>query len=173
MSINYSGIGSRETPDTILTIFTRVAKYLATQDCILRSGGADGADLAFEHGCDLVPGTKEIYIPWRGFNNSTSTLVVSDPKAFELAAKYHPAYHRLSQGAQKLMARNCHQVLGLTLESPADFIICYTRGGTGAGGTGQALRIAKDYNIPVFDAGAYYPQQVELALLKFIIKFIP
>ena len=29
------------------------------------------------------------------------------------------------------------------------------KGGKGNGGTGQALRIAKDYNIPIFDCGKY------------------
>ncbi len=52
-------------------------------------------------------------------------------------------------------ARNCHQVLGCDLRTPSDFIICWTKNGKGLGGTGQALRIAKEYNIPIFDIGNY------------------
>lgn len=59
----------------------------------------------------------------------------------------------LKDGAKKLQARNSHQVLGLDLNTPSDFIICWTKGGKGIGGTGQALRIAKAYNIPIFDCG--------------------
>lgn len=51
----------------------------------------------------------------------------------------------------KLHARNCYQVLGADLRTPTQFVICWTPRGSGEGGTGQALRIAKAYNIPIFD----------------------
>lgn len=153
--IYYAGIGSRKTPRKYIELFKRVGAYLATQGVTLRSGGADGADKAFEIGCDMVNGKKEIYIPWKNFNDSNSNLVLSDKRAVELAKKYHPQWAVLSQGAKKLQARNCHQVLGKDLETPSNFIICWTEGGNGQGGTGQALRIARDYNIPYFDCGGY------------------
>lgn len=173
MNKYYAGIGSRETPIEILNLFTKLGKYLAKKNYILRSGHAEGADSAFEYGCDMESGQKEIYLPWSGFGGSTSNLVVSDPKAFEIAEKYHPYWHNLKQGAMKLQARNSHQVLGWDLKTPSDFIICWTKGGKGSGGTGQALRIAKAYDIPVFDAGKY--ESVEVAreeLKKFLVKFI-
>ena len=71
----YTGIGSRETPEDILTFFTQVANYLGERDFILRSGGANGADLAFEKGCQNDQ--KEIYIPWKNFNDSDSKFVVN------------------------------------------------------------------------------------------------
>jgi cell division GTPase FtsZ len=54
---------------------------------------------------------------------------------------------------RKLHARNAMIVLGKNLDDPVDFIICWTPGGTGSGGTGQALRIARAYGIPVYDLG--------------------
>ena len=148
----YAGIGSRETPAEICAIFTRLAAFLESKHWTLRSGHADGADLAFERGTT----TAEIYIPWPGFNGSTSQLVwnPADHSA-ALAAKFHPAWSRLSQGAQKLQARNCYQVLGYNLRTPVKFVVCWTPGGTGSGGTGQALRMAREYKIPVFDFGRY------------------
>lgn len=151
----YAGIGSRETPIEILKLFTQLGKFLANKNYILRSGHAEGADSAFEHGCDTVNGQKEIYLPWNGFEGSNSQLVVSDKKAFEIAEKFHPYWNNLKQGGQKLQARNSHQVLGNDLNTPSNFIICWTKNGKGSGGTGQAIRIAKSYNIPVFDAGSY------------------
>ena len=68
--------------------------------------------------------------------------------------KYHPNWDNLSQGAKKLMARNACQVFGITGDQPVDFIICWTPNGEITGGTGQALRIAKDFNIPVFNLGS-------------------
>jgi hypothetical protein len=151
----YAGIGSRQTPSDILQLFEKVAIYLSKKNYILRSGHASGSDQSFENGCDSVNGKKEIYLPWKNFNNSDSDLVVADPKAFEIAKEFHPYWHNLKQGGQKLQARNSHQVLGLDLNTPSKFIICWTKKGAGVGGTGQAIRIAHHYGIPVFDAGIY------------------
>lgn len=151
----YAGIGSRETPIIILKLFTQIGKFLANKNYILRSGHAEGADSAFEYGCVMVDGQKEIYLPWKGFGGSDSNLIVKDIKAYEIAEQYHPYWHNLSQGAKKLQARNSHQVLGKDLNTPTKFIICWTKNGRGSGGTGQAIRIARAYDIPIFDAGNF------------------
>lgn len=44
----YTGIGSRETPEDFLKLFTQVARYLEIKGFTLRSGHARGADYAFE-----------------------------------------------------------------------------------------------------------------------------
>lgn len=171
--IYYAGIGSRETPRQYIELFKRVGKYLATQGLTLRSGGANGADLAFEIGCDMVNGKKEIYLPSLGFNNSTSKLVVSKKEAYDIAKYYHPQWSILKPYAKKLQARNSHQVLGEDLNTPSSFIICWTRNGNGQGGTGQALRIARDKNIPIFDCGHYNDiNECRKALFDFLQPYI-
>jgi len=152
---HYAGIGSRKTPKNILELFTKLGKYLAKKNYILRSGHAEGADLAFENGCDSSNSKKEIYLPWKSFNGSNSELIVAYDKAFEIAQQFHPYWYNLKDGAKKLQARNSHQVLGNDLETPSKFVICWTEQGLGSGGTGQALRIAKHYEIPIFDFGKY------------------
>lgn len=151
----YAGIGSRDCPKDILEIIIKISYWLGKKGFVLRSGGADGCDKAFEYGCDRANGLKEIYLPWKGFNKSNSTLVVNDSRAFDIARKYHPNFNNLKEGAKKLQARNSHQVLGLNLDSKVDFVICYTKNGAGSGGTGQALRIAKDFDIPILDLGKF------------------
>ena len=153
--IYYAGIGSRETPKWCLQIFAYLGKRFALEGFILRSGHAKGADEYFELGCDEVGGNKEIYLPWKSFEFSTSSLIVRDPLAFEIGEKFHPYWARLSQGAQKLQARNSHQILGEDLKTPSKFVVCWTKNGTGSGGTGQAIRIAKEYGIPVVDFGIF------------------
>lgn len=133
---HYAGIGSRETPVQIIELMKQMAFHLARKDYILRSGGAEGADKAFENGCDLANGGKEIYLPWPNFQDSNSNLIVQDGVAYEIAEKFHPYWHNLKEGARKLQARNSHQVLGHDLQSPSSFIICYTKGGKKAGGHG-------------------------------------
>ncbi len=166
----YTGIGSRETPQDILQLFEIVGEFLAKKCFVLRSGGAKGADKAFEKGCNKVNGNKEIYLPWEGFENSTSTLIVNNPKAFEIAEEFHPYWHNLTQGARKLQARNSHQILGKDLDTLPQFIICWTKNSSGKGGTGQALRIANHYNIPVFDAGKYKDIDTVKSELKLFLQ---
>lgn len=171
MSGFYAGIGSRETPDYVQDYFNIVATFLASKEYVLRSGGAQGADKAFEVGCDKVNGYKEIYLPWRSFEGSNSTLIVSNPKAYDIAESFHPYWGNLSVGARKLQSRNSHQVLGYDLETPSNFILCWTKNGKGSGGTGQAIRIAEHYRIPVFDAGAYETiEEIKAELKKFFIE---
>jgi len=144
----YTGIGSRETPDDILFEMSRIAKFYGYK---LRSGGASGADIAFERGCDEFHGEKEIYIPWCKFNGSSSKMFSITLKALEMAEKFHPNWAALSQPAKLIMARNCYQVLGQDLETPTELVICWTKDGKASGGTGQAIRIANHYEIPVLN----------------------
>lgn len=152
----YTGIGSRETPESFLKLMEDIGEYLALRGWTLRSGGADGADKAFEKGCDKAKGDKEIFLPWKKFNGNPSILSIDKmsieikKEAFEIASKFHPVWDQLSYGAQCLMARNGMQILGQDLKTPTSFVVCYNLGGFIHGGTSQALRIALDRKIPIF-----------------------
>lgn len=153
--IFYTGIGSRKTPKNIISLFEVIGYYLGEKLYVLRSGHAQGADQAFEKGCDRGNFPKEIYLPWDNFEGSTSELVLEKGNAYEIAKAFHPNWDKLTDGAKKLQARNSYQVLGKDLKTPSSFIICWTQKGRMIGGTGQALRIAEHYNIPVLNIGGY------------------
>ena len=59
MEYYYAGIGARKTPNHVLKYMELQGKLLAEKGYILRSGGAKGADSAFERGCDFVGGPKQ------------------------------------------------------------------------------------------------------------------
>ena len=175
MNKYYTGIGSRTIPKEIEDYFILLGEYFAKLGFTLRSSHADGSDKAFEKGCDIVKGNKEIYLPWRGFNDSTSKLYLDNikyvDKAELIARKHHPYWFNLKQGAKKLQTRNSYQVLGQDLLTPSKFIICYTKNGNGSGGTGQAIRIGISCNIPIFDCGKYNNlQDIKNNLHKFLIE---
>lgn len=119
--MNYAGIGARKTPNNILQAMETVAAYLASQGHILRSGGADGADMAFENGCDRNQGKKQIFLPWEGFNNHPTsnpsnqfiTSITAHAGARDLAIKFHPAWDKLKEPGQRMMVRNSYQIMGL------------------------------------------------------------
>ncbi|MGL4800502.1 MAG: hypothetical protein ACRCWY_14070, partial [Cellulosilyticaceae bacterium] len=155
-------------------LLEEIAEELALLDFILRSGGADGADLACELGCDKSNGKKDIFIPWKGFNKSKSLLYDITPNHFKIAAFFHPDWDSLKDSVKRLHARNVSQILGQDLDMLSAFVVCYTPNGKGSGGTGQALRIAKHYKVRIFDAGAYanwglFKQEV-LAYAKEVVR---
>lgn len=160
MPLYYTGVGSRETPPEILTVMTRLGVYLAQRGLVLRSGGADGADAAFEQGCDKVnPKLKQIFLPWDNFNKrtdrETGVIVKIDPhvekQASKIAEEIHPAWNTaLTQGAKKLHTRNVFQVLGPTINEPSNFLVGYAtldKNGQPKGGTRTAIKLAEKFNV--------------------------
>lgn len=147
----YTGIGSRVTPHAICAQMTEIARAMARDGFVLRSGGADGADLAFERGAGEA---KNIYLPWRRFNGNLSPLFTPSPEAHAMAETFHGGWAWLTAGAQKLHARNVHQVLGLDLQTPSLRVVCWTPGGRLIGGTATAIKIALAHGIEVTNLGA-------------------
>ena len=148
----YAGIGSRETPLDVMYLMIKIATKLEQKGIILRSGGAAGADSAFANGV-LNPSNKRIYLPWVGFNNNVGGVYMGSmmAEAEKIAKKYHPKWSRCGHKAKKLLTRNTFQILGDSLNDPSDFVICWTKDGKASGGTGQAVRSAKDLSIPIFN----------------------
>lgn len=134
----YAGIGSRTTPDFECEKLTRIAEILEKKGYILRSGGAEGADKAFEKGIFQV-GMKEILRP----SHATK-------EAEEMASKVHPAWHMCNEYVRKLHGRNAQIVLGKNLDHPIEFMIAYTINPT-IGGTSIGIKLAKFNKIPVFN----------------------
>ena len=152
--IYYAGIGSRNCPENIANAIDKISGILAKKGFILRSGGAGGCDEAFEIGCDKFGGKKQIFLPWKNFNNNKSTLYTQPAWAEEVAFYFHPYINQNSkQSIIKLMSRNSMQILGPDNKENehSKFVVCYTQDGEDSGGTGQALRIAKSFHIPVFN----------------------
>lgn len=160
----YTGIGARATPKNILSAMKMYAILLADNGYTLRSGGADGADTAFEQGCKSVNGLKEIYLPWKGFNDNKSSHYLSSKPEFILCEKAKEAYFEneweyLKPPIKRLMERNVYQVLGETLDSPSEFVLCWTNDGCSSaedrtrqtGGTGQAITVASQHGVPIFN----------------------
>jgi len=157
----YAGIGSRETPSETLSEMALFASYAVTASMILRSGAAPGADEAFENGCNSPNvGEKEIFLPWKNFNKHPSTLFEIHPSAFTLAEGIHPHFKYMKRPSKLLIARNMHQVLGKNLNTPVEFVICWTKDGceshetytpSKTGGTGSAIALASKVGIPVYN----------------------
>jgi len=139
----YAGIGSRETPDPILDYMKNVAVLLANNGYLLRSGGAKGADSAFEEGCDRVKGKKEIFYPERATD-----------AAIKLASDLHPAWHRCSSYARKLHGRNVQIIKGRYYPRKihsVKFVVCWQDPNKKFGGTRMGMSVAERFGIDVWN----------------------
>lgn len=139
--IYYTGVGSRETPPEILKKFLIISRFLEKKGFILRTGDAKGADKYFRDGVQKKE-NKEVY------DANDATI-----ESMDMASTVHPAWHNCSDYAKKLHGRNCFQVLGKDLNTPSNFLICWTDNGVIKGGTATAINLALKNNIPVFNLG--------------------
>lgn len=144
MSEYYTGVGSRKAPSKILKLAENISIKMSKKGFTLRSGGAIGADKAFEK----YAVKKDIFY-----------LYDSTQEAEDIVSKLHKSWRSVSHIARKLHGRNAFQVLGRDLKTPSKFLICWTKDGAishkersiATGGTGTAISVADIYGIPVFN----------------------
>lgn len=179
----YAGIGSRKLNKFLSKIKMEFACCMALKGLKLNSGAADGSDTSYETGAmiaydylsNIFPEeypsgqyhhVMNIFLPWNKFNGRIASPLSgytdqTHPGAEELTAPYHKGWEYLGQGTRKMMSRNAMQALSKELDKPVRFISAYTSDGAKTaketsdktGGTGQAIRIADDYGVPVYNFG--------------------
>ena len=158
--MKYTGIGSRLTPAPILAEMTRIGRELACRGLILRSGAAQGADSAFEKGCDQGFGQKEIFLPWYRFHGHDSRYYSPTSFAFKIAEQLiGEQWKWLKQPVKKLHARNVHEVLGIGCDDPVRYVLCWTPEGKTIGGTATAIKLAHSVEVSVINLAAPTAQE--------------
>jgi len=167
MELFYAGIGSRETPISVLNQMTRVGSFLAERNYILRTGGAIGADSAFEKGCDLSQGRKKVWHPDGVFYPLHEWAT---DKASSVCWEY--PLEKMKGYTIKLITRNMYQVFGEDGKDPVQFVVYWCNGnpldkGHDSGGTRYAVRVAHEVGIPTFNLRT---QKEDFALLLKEIK---
>lgn len=177
----YTFVGSRSAPNDILEDVQELARLLAMVGWTLRSGRAPGVDLHAEFGADDGNGAKEIFLPYPGFPRYVKMAdgrrlhphqVLKDvgksehtftQEAWDWAKEFLGQDHWNSRGmvakrgfGRKAHARNFHQVLGLDLQTPSKFLVCWApriRGDSHMvkGGTNTAVCLAYEQQIPIIN----------------------
>jgi len=152
---SYTGIGSRNITESEIKIITKISNFLSNY-FICYSGNADGSDITFQKSSN---GNHISFLPWDEFNfdhfKPVNYYVVGHLEdGINSIHKFHPNPNALSSGAKKLMARNYYQIRGYLDYPTVSFVVCCADediNGNILGGTGQACRIAKSLNIPIFN----------------------
>jgi hypothetical protein len=172
-----AGIGARITPPKIQQVMYDLGYALAKQGRMLHSGGAENADRPFQDGVEAYCKSvnirpcerQKIFIPkayFKGLSADNDRGIIDFQKtdnyntAIELAKNIYidkEAAKNWPDWMEGLMGRNGYQVLSEDLNTPVNAVICWTKDGSldgstkSSGGTGQALRLAYNNNIPVFN----------------------
>jgi len=184
----YAGVGSRRTPPDVLEAMADIAQTLGDAGTALSTGGADGADKAFETGALRTDAPITVHAPWPGYNgyrpgrdpetdidivHPKSTESVQGRTYAELAREHHPYWQRCSRGARALFLRNVSILAGARHDDggtlPVRAVVAYTPNGLPvgreAGGTGHTLRTAASLDIPCVNLSRRTPPERNAAAL--------
>lgn len=153
----YAGIGNKKTPENIINIIKIVAILLSHDKYVCATGACTGADQAFAEGTIMANGFVHLHVPWESYEIGwrsklkghirTFVLKDDDVEAYNTVAIFHPAYHKLSPSVKALHARSYNIVKN------ASFMVCWTEDGQVTGGTGQAIKIATYFHLPIYNLG--------------------
>lgn len=141
LDLKYAGIGSRDLPEPYWIRIIGIGSYLRKRGFTCVTGGAKGADDAF------AQAARDQLVMWRPHHATED--------AYEIAESFHPNWDACSPAARGLHARNSMILLGADCQTPVKFVVAYTEKGKATGGTGQGLRIARAYNIPIYNLGSH------------------
>lgn len=164
MDLIFTGVGHRKgVPDNIRNKAVQLTSWLCARGVKLRTGDADGMDAVFR---DAAPKEmRQFFAPLNRYNAHPDAIMIKPSEihpcyysqARDITANTHPYFYNLGDFERELHIRNAFQVLGPELDEPSNFLVCWTKDGAetkttrATGGTGQAIRLAIKYNIPVFN----------------------
>ena len=161
-------VGSRSLTDEELLICRHMGAYVASAGFTVVTGGQFGADMTYAQGAVEAgfPDRIEHVLPWARYNSNVlverfpdARIRAYDPKTDLQWASYvrqtHPVWDQLSQAAMAFHARNVGIVIGREEDNSemVDMIMAFP-GANYQGGTMQAFRLARFFDIPIVDLRA-------------------
>jgi len=152
MAKYYAGIGSRKITPEAVSLAKKISSQLDILGYTLRSGGAIGADTAFES----MASKKEIFRPSR--NSYGKNLDIAVQLMTKIAESFGLNFKNFKEYTQLLIARNAFQILGKDLQTSSSFVVCWTPNAEFVGGTRWALQLAINNNIPIYNIASLNDQ---------------
>lgn len=149
--------GNSDMPASYFETIKSIVSLLNTHGFTLRTLGETDSDNVVES----VAGKKEVYIPWKGFNEKETKFYFSTEKSLAIAKLFMDPdkFDSMKPSGQKFRSRNVRAVLGDKINSPAMFILGWSEDGaetakerTNKSGTlGNLIMVAESMKIPVFN----------------------
>jgi predicted Rossmann-fold nucleotide-binding protein len=147
-------IGKRDITTIEYAKLVLIGERLAQLGHIIVTGNARGSDQAYAAGANEIdPYLVELHLPWDKYetavikwNRNKVYVTGDDPIYRNTAAYHHPAWEKLSRGPRALHTRN------VSIIKEADCVIALPNWDKpGGGGTGMGIRLAKHFNIKLYD----------------------
>ena len=163
----YAGVGSRYTPKEILTQIADLSFDLGERGCILRSGGAKGADTAFQFGADESASEPCEIFRWKDGLRQPRAKAMAQEVINNLNSENGekvPPLSKMQERIAGLLARNMMIVMGEDVDDPVSFLVCWTPEGNMIGGTRYAIKLAEMLSIPVFNYGNMNDIEIRTAI---------
>ena len=156
-----SVIGTRRLSPGWRKLLLEFSRAMSEAGWWVRTGAATGCDQTWaEH---MRGPQVSLYLPWPTYEKEwwqgSGYRIQYRPtkEAEKITARYYPRpWKEVKPGVRLLHARNVHIILGPKCDKPADLVLCYTVDGGVSGGTGQGIRIAEGFGIPVLNV--HWPQ---------------
>lgn len=150
----------------------QLAGRLGQAGWTLRSGRALGADSAFEPGARAVRGSCEIFLPNKHNYMTMAQITREHPEPGDqtryidevegsvlgckiIARLLHPNGMYLDPYALELHARNTYEIIGQNLNSPVQFVACWTEGGRVKVALVRLYVLPRCLIFPILDFGVY------------------
>ena len=152
----YAGIGNPKAPPNIVAQCKELGHYLSEREFTLRTGGGKTeVEEAFEDTTE----NKELFLPWKKFNDKESKICHYDQSVADIAKRLQPGYEGLEFWRQSFFNRTVGLMLGKNGKSPVRLLICWSQDGvehakdrtSSTGFIGIAISAAGLLRIPVFN----------------------
>ena len=143
----YSVIGSNQVPKHYNVMMETISKLFSKEDFILRTRGVLGFEEAALNG--ITDYNKKIIVPGLDWNK------IPPDKAYDIAWDNVPKWTKLAPRQQKYKAYVVQTLLGHDLKSKSKFLITYTEDKDTIHEVNLAIRLAREYDIRVFDLAEY------------------
>lgn len=182
----YTGVGAEIAPNSILELIREISALLAASGRTLRSGASKGCSYSFESGVtdafrsnicsgrpltarpgSLLSPLKEIYLPYRGFENHADDAVFDYDAGLKSRIIGFIKNSILGQEFDKIQnpylikdyVARVYQLLGENLRRPSKFLLCWSPDGArmrsevdpSAGQISISICLAEILKIPVFN----------------------
>lgn len=154
----YAIASNKGIPSNVIEEFKSIVPELDKSGFIMRVSALD--ETIDNHVRDMTE-NKELYLPWRGFNNIEQGNTYTSPETKAIAKLFQPGYDGLSNAIQMIVAKNVRLALGNDNKSPANFILVWSEDGaetlatktSATGNVGHLIAVASAAHIPVYNLG--------------------
>jgi hypothetical protein len=151
----YALLLDNKTPEDVIARVATVIKKLEKQGYTLRTS----INSPILKGLEAQVTRKEIYLPWKDFENHTSELCWSTPRSDAIAQQAQPAYNSLNKGVKKILSMNARVICGNKMVSPCLFLLTWSLDGaenegnvrSTTGFMGHPITIASRLGVPVIN----------------------